>query len=846
MAKPFVANHNGKISSYIQRKTVSLPDLRTPVMVKTSKGFVLEGELQLREYPNFNLYPSITFVGSIKLAEETPFCVVSVQDLIVWEMSKAWQQFFMVEFQLVRNLEYNICTIFPHFEKWKEVISRGLSESTEFNMNTGIPNENGTGELSLSISFINSLQNQYYRIALLVETTRQDSYVDDTDQQQRKRLSVKVQKEETQSSDDASSVFDSDREDSTDGSMQASDAPATQQPRAENSGPDRKSAHLLKHGLQRNGIYMHPKLNFFISSVIFLLATLCIIGIIVQLLWSALTINRFEASIDLLTVPVRRTFTEGSYSSEMLEHIRRNSFFLTEDEIAHEFQRLKVTWDLSHKRTQTLRTILHDSRKGLTEEELSGIIRAKVDLINFSGTHVTIDINDAIHMYNMVFTMLLNSTMEDIESEKWVLNFLKANRESNIPNVWSTACSNVLDTQRRSEQNVEMVEFSFMIAAITLATGFFLVVFFPVMYFVLKLKLEVFRVFEMIDKDNLKEISRFSRWKLTEFGGVNKIKDLEVEDALMSKTSTIEDWTHKEGTEKPEAKRKESKITIPFKDILFSVETRYLYILLCFTIAYYLGFYLWWRHARSALIDDMPTRIYQSQLRNWYCRKLTESIVHWDDESHSINLNLTDVKYYEDQIRVRNHVLYYGDREWNISNGIFELEGGEEHFSGSICEQVRKNPVPGYNFDGCEQYRDSVLTRGSYETYLDLLHVSEDLRKTYNNHGINATFPLIHTLRDYADHWIPQVSTMYDRWLFDVFKQGFTSASMTRTVGTVGYIALCVLLGVFVYFPMTKKLNTDIGITRGILAIIPPIAFEKSPKVKMEVRRLAIQMIQNK
>jgi hypothetical protein len=838
MARPFVAGHSARITNYIFKKEKSLSSVTTQVVLRTSKGLALQGQLQFREYPNFSLQPAISFLGAIVLEEHTGFCIISTKDLIIWEVTQMWQEFFRVDLQMVKNLELSITKYIPEFTREAEGIKRALQESTEYRFNTHPVHTVMYGEVGLNVSYFPSLGEHFLRVELLMESyhaeyNEKEVLFEDGLNAPLSGVSKRVY--------DMSSVSSTDSE-NIEGDHDGSEHKQSQN---ESLSADKKVGYLLKHGLSRSGILLLPRLNFFLSSIVFLLAALCIIGIIVQLLWSALTISRFEASIDLLTVPVRRTITEGSYSAEMYEHIIRGSYFQTPQEVEIEFHRLQNAMKLSHRKTQNLRNVLFDARKGLTSDELRRINNAQVRLINFKGEPMHVNINDAIHLYNMIFTKLINVTMEELPKAQWMFTFLKANRESDVPRVWTKACVNVLDIQSQSAQRVELVEFSFMVVAISLVFASLLVISYPTMYHLLKLKLEVYRVFERLSREETKEIAKCCKWKIEELGGESK-RNVEVQDALMHDDSgQVENLNENEGTNQRQVKQKGSRIHVPLRAIFVSRGILCLYALLAITVIYYFGFYLWWRNARNMLFDDMPTRIYQSQLRNWNCRKLAESITHWNDTLQSLWINVDEVKQYENDVKAINEVLYYGDSSWNISTSIFYLRGGEDHFSGDVCNMLDKSPVSLYSHDECRTYHDSVLTRGPYETYLAFLHLSESLRKTYVAQGLNATLPLIRQQRHFADHWIPQVATLFDRWLFDVFKQGFTSASFTRTVGTVFYILVCLLLGIFVFYPMTCKLNKDVEMTRSVLTIIPPSAYEQSTEMKDEVRRLAIRMIQN-
>jgi PAS domain S-box-containing protein len=129
MARPFVAGHNARLIRYIEEKAVLSTVNRSGLMAKGSDGFVFETDLQVREYANFTLDPSIAFFGALKILPFRAFCLVKKSDLVVWDLSKIYSQIFKPDIQRLAEYEHKITTDIPEFEGEIAQIEAAMEEA---------------------------------------------------------------------------------------------------------------------------------------------------------------------------------------------------------------------------------------------------------------------------------------------------------------------------------------------------------------------------------------------------------------------------------------------------------------------------------------------------------------------------------------------------------------------------------------------------------------------------------------------------------------------------------------------------------------------------------------------
>jgi PAS domain S-box-containing protein len=863
MAKPYAPTHNSAILNYIQTKSVNLSTLNRLVLLKSNKGVLFEGNLQLREYPNFTLEPSIAFLGAIKVARDRNLCILR-PGLFICEASVEFFNFFNVDLEQVKNNELPITRICPSFEQHLDKLRVELDEGLEYRF-TSTHNQFGkTNEIHFCVSHLPYLSKDYFLVVVRFERDEVEAYVKGPNlfhsepslelefglDKKKVKMQLKLpvsysesSSEESESDEESSSLssLKKGRRKTRKGKETSNDYDNGEEAKSDNSVTRTfRSANLLRLGLSQGRDSLEPKLRALFLFTMLLLVSLCVMGVIVQLLWSSLTIDRYDSTLKLLSIPLRSSTTQGAYSAEMFGHLFRKNFFRSVEEENREIERLRRTITDLRSKTTALRSVVYEAKKGLSEEELRYITDVTFDLVTYEEQHEEVQLLEAVHLYNLAFTIILNYNISQLLNDSRPLEFLQHNRLNDIPLVWNNACMKILATQQHNAERVQLIEFYFMISAIVSVVCVIVTVFVPSMYFLLKLKVDIYKMFEKMDTNVLRNTVVQTKSRLYEFVGEQTTKTIDNEELMevtVTKSKTAQDIN---GTGVPS----HSRLRISFSRVCFNKEIAFLTIILCLTAIYFAGFYVWWMQARKDLFDDIATRVYNSRNRNWYSQKLTQSVVVWNETEHAISINLAETEYFEQMIMSVNHALYYGDPKWNISTDIRVMEEGTQMFSGSVCEQLYDYNIPMYNITPCESYHGSVLTRGAYEVFLSYVSLSQELRKTYMRDGINATLPYIYQMKEFSDIWIPLVGKLFDNWLYSVFQHGFQSASSTRTVGTVMFILTCGLLGGFVYYPMVRKLNQEMQITRHLLTIIPNDIIESSEVIRDQMRSIALGLIQ--
>jgi PAS domain S-box-containing protein len=853
MAKPYALAHNAKLINYIEKKLTNLSTLNRTVVMKGSNGLAFEGQLQIREYSNFTLDPSIAFFGAIQPLKNRIFSVVKISDLLIWEVSAKFSTHFNLDISVLKNHDCQIEDVLPGFDSYVEEINKALETNETYRFVMSMKNNKIESELNLCVYYLPYIQREYYMVVVEMETEDPNNHMRASDNVSTSKLDIfnsmsksKAEKKMVIVAGDSSDDSDSDE------SQSESNGEHESKSQASSNSKSSRSTNLLRMGLVRTGVHFEPKLKTLFTWIVLLLTTLCAMGITVQLLWSSLTINRYQASLNLLTIPLRSGTTIGSYSAQMFDHIFRGNFFETEEDALREEQRLRrILTDMTDK-LGLLKTIIFDSGKSLTAQEIDTILGVHFNLTDYEGKPKTLDFIEAVHLYTVAFTIILNKNMTDLRSDQRTLDFLKSNTVTDIPRVWNQSCMNILEIQTLSAERVQMIEFGFMVAALTLVAFIFVTVFMPSIYYVLKQKAEVYIMFESMEMGNLRDIIGQCGTKLCEIDGVEQTaNNMEIQDMMEVISSKTKSSSSAAGTGKGGANEKEpaktSKLVISFSRVIMNHVTYLLFVILLLTALYFAGYYVWWTQARSSLFNDIDKRVYNSRNRNWFVQKLTQSVIGWDYEENAIKINLTETELWERKIWEVDHALYYGDHNLGILTDIRIISGGEAMLGGNICNQFYEKGILAklYNKTACETYYDGVMTRGAHELYIAFLSLSEDLRRTYVTKGIDAALPRIHALKEMSDFWIPHVGSMFDTWLSTVFEDGFKSASFTRSIGTVFYVVVCILMAGFVYYPTVRKLNTEIQRTRNMLTIIPNEIVENSSSLREQVRAIALRMIQS-
>jgi PAS domain S-box-containing protein len=846
MAKPYAIAHNGKIITYIEKKHRDLNSINLNTILKSSNGLVFEGQLQIREYPNFTMNPSISFFGSINPMPDRNFCIIKKADNTLWEVSSKFANLFRVDVPRVKTYELDVFEVLPSLRTVWEFLPEELQNRTSY---TFPLKQDGISEaIEATVSYLPFLPRDYYFMLIYTHTALETKierkhYADGRSASKIDLLIEKV-RGARQKEKKLVRVRDQDDPIESQTSMQDLKDPDQTQSEVSTSSKGSKSSQLLRLGLSRQGNGLERNLKLMFNALLVLLVTLCTMGIVLQLLWSNLTINRYQSTLDLLSLPLRFGTTTASYSANIFDHLFYNTLYETEEQVQREEARIRREFEAIRMRFQNLKTILFNAGKSLSVDEVNRITSTEYRLYDYAGDVRVVKLVDVVNLYNTAINHVLNNTFAQLKADQRQLMFLKSNVDYDLPPIWDDTCLYILEIQEESANQVQTVEFAFMLAAITLVLLSFFGMFLPVTVFILRQKTEIYLLFERMEVGNLRAIVGQCTMKIGELDGVEQTtNNMEIQDMMevISSKAKNAKLAEAEAATKPR-----SRLGMDLKGLMINKPMLLFLGILSITIAYFVGFYFWWLHYRDVLFNDVDTRVYESRNRNWYCRKLSMSVTSLDTVTQTINVNLAETELWERKITEMTHALSYGDKNFNLSTDIRVMPGGEEILYGNVCQQLYKRNLALYNDTACEEYFDGVLTRGSHELYLAFVSLAEDYRRLYVEKGYDAVLPHIRAIKDMADNWIPNVSSLLDSFLSEGFIKAFSSAANTRLIGTVMYVVISVLIGAGVLYPLMSHLNNELQRTRNLLVIIPNEIVEDSAILRDQIRDLALKMIQSR
>jgi PAS domain S-box-containing protein len=165
MAKPYAAAHNSRMINYINTKQANLSTVNRTLVLKGSNGVAFEGQIQVREYPNFTLDPSISFFGAIKPLKDRNFCVVKISDMMLVEVSGQFLAYFSIDLQQIKNYECNMSRVLPQFADIVKDVEKEMTSKTEHRHRFKYSNSSGIEiELKLSITYLPYLPKEYFLI----------------------------------------------------------------------------------------------------------------------------------------------------------------------------------------------------------------------------------------------------------------------------------------------------------------------------------------------------------------------------------------------------------------------------------------------------------------------------------------------------------------------------------------------------------------------------------------------------------------------------------------------------------------------------------------------------------
>jgi hypothetical protein len=838
MSRAFAPIHNSLLIRYIEyKKAGQVSTMRSGMTMKNASGFVFEGDLQVREYANFTLDPSIAFFGLIKPLPLRMFCVVKQTDLSIWDVSRHYFQFFNTDMQKLRNYEIKISDDLVDWDEYYGLIQKAVSNGESFTFQTVLENNNHETTLQVTVEGLQYAAKDYFKVLFDIKDGDMSKLTQESKEGGKGRYGDYGK--DAKSNARSVQVYEgSDAEDSSDSYDSKSEEPEEEE---ENSvASSSKSANLLRMGLMRTNNNLDSSLRYLLIWIVSLLAVLCAMGISVQVLWSELTINHYKATLDILMSPVQTGTNTATYSAFLFEHLFNETLFSTPEERDSEEKRLRR--DLSRFRDEldAFRKNIYDHSVALSRKEVDLIQDSRIGLHNYDGMPMELDVVETIHQYSVAITMILNKNFDELKADRRPLRFIITNRNNTIATTWDQICQFILKNQDENNKTVQTMEFAFMISAVSLVTLISFTVFFPTVYIIFKQSADVYALFEKLEQGNMRDIYGQCIQRLTELEGIESAaNNMELQD-MMEVIASKRSHSAADGN-------KASKVRIRVISVLFNRATLQLFMIMIITVTYFLGYYLWWMQLHTSLFDSINHRVYYGVMRSYYTRRITLNAIQYSADAGKFDINTTDSKDWEVKLWDVDHALFFGDPEFNIDTDIRFMNGGNDILSKSLCDMYTQYKVELYDNPPCTSFLSSALTQSTREVIVSFLSLSEDLRKTYNDDSYTKPEleDKIKTLKSMADNWIPDSYRIFNRWIRDSFTLGFAQASSSRQIGTISYIIVCIVSVFALYYPMVKKMNRDIRQTRNLLMIIPPEVIESSKTLREMVRGIALRMLQS-
>jgi hypothetical protein len=840
MARPFAAHHNSYLKHYIEEKPTGVTGAsRKGVILKTSGGFVMEADLQVREYANFTLEPSITFFGVLQPHDMRKFCVVKRSDLIVYDVSKLFFQFFCLDSQKLRAYELRITDHLPLFEAWQLTIDESVNEGATCTIDATIIKGGQEARFLVHVSPLPYLAKEYYHVMVDTgEDSRLKSTLEHSIEQLRqephlKKKAMMLEDSDfsgTNSEDGSTNDFGDMRKDQKDNDSVTSSA---------------RSGQLLRMSLSRHSAHFDASLQYLLYSVVVLLTGLSVLGICMQVVWSELTLNRSHTTLNLLTSPIQVGTVTATYSALMFQHIVNGTLFDNEADRMTEEARIEEDLTVYRDEMDLFRDNVFSELSYLTAQEKDEIRNAMVSLVTHEMKAVNMTLMEAVHQYTGSMSLIVKRNLTELQQDPLPLHFVIANSHTSIPQVWDYVCNQILEKQVGDSEFVRTLELYIAVSAIVAVVVAALVLFFPVVYHNNKQCAEIFSMFERVEMGNKKEVySQCIQWLEDLDESSTHMLDLQdVMEVLASKKANMEGVTKR-------------RIRVSLFNVLIHRLSWGILFVLALTVLYFLGYYLWWQDLYRTVFDGTEYRVYHAVSRKYYMRKVLVEAIQYNIEEQRFDMDIEAMKMWEDHLWDIDHALYYGNTDLHIETDIRVMAGGDKMLNDHLCDVINATPTNvstrsgstatsmALTQDRCINFFRGVLAQPPHEAVMAFLSFSQDLRKTYTNNPLDPCIKeRILILKEMADYWLLASQKVYIAWIRRTFRAGYEQAASFREWGTAAYIVVCILSYFFVYQPLIRRMHQDLINTRDLLLIIPIDILENSKAIKETVKRLATRLI---
>jgi hypothetical protein len=863
MARCFVSVHNGFLLRYIDSKTTTTNtnQYRKAMLMKTVTGFLFEADLQVREYANFTLEPSIAFFGLIMPLPLRMFSIVHKRDLIIWDISRTYFQFFNSDMQKLRNLELSICTDVPCFKAKKGEIAAAVADGQSWSCEIEYEHAEMKQTIVLTVTEV-QYASDFYHVLLKTQEEVKRSSLD------RDRMS---EGDSTDVDENAYNDKDDDETEDEEHGGQPSrkvrlgvSIPSTPEVNTSESESDRsedsdkgpvrsstssaKSGNLLRMGLARANTTIETSLRHLLLWILCLQLVLAIMGVSVEVLWSGLTVGRYDATLDILSAPVQTGTQTAIYSAYLFQHLINGTLFDTPE--AREKEELRLRRDLSHfvEHLDEFRARLFTYTDRLSLAERMALSNAKVDLVNYDGVELPLSVIETVHQYSVAMSMILNKNLTDLAQDPRPLNFLLSNRRSNITATWDALCKTVLDNQDSNSKDVQRIEFAFMLAAVLLVVVVICAVILPAIFTHCNETTSVYRLFEQIEVGNLRDL--YSQC-------LQRLADLEGGSDQLSNNIELQDLMEVIASKRQSSSailNRASKLNVDVYRVLTHDASRRFSLILFFTLVYFVGYYVWWVNLYHHLFESIDYRVYYGVMRTYYTRSLTFNALQYNNDTAEFTMDLDHSRDLELVAWKIEHALYYGHPDLNIRSDIRSMDGGVEILTEPLCKQAEKmidamehsdylRPLIGE----CPTEFNGVLSRSTHEANVAFATLLQDVRRLMltDRQSFTPLLPKLLALKHLADDYLPLANEYLNLFLRESFTAGFVQAYSVRQGGTAAYILLFICLFVLVYVPLIRAMNKTLRQTRNLLMIIPADIVDGSKTLRDMMRIIALKMIQS-
>jgi hypothetical protein len=852
MARPFGLVHDHYLTSYVDNKNSVTSFVSRPgLFMKGSDGFVFEADLQVVEYSNFTLDPSIAFLGALTRPRTKPFCIIKKADLVVWDVSSPFFYFFDLDLQRVKNLDYFIMDIIPDFKVMLEDIKQGFVEGIAYSVPIKYVKSDTQVHLDMTVSNLKYYEEEFYHVLLeekksVVESASVEDYegshatikpglvsilLDGSEKKPRGNRRVKISTEE----------LIADEKSSKSGSfISCVESELGDKPHSKASSASSKNSNLLRMGLLRSDKRLEKSLLRVLVFLVVVLFALSIMSIVDQIAWSKLISDRFRVTNDMLSIPVSYGISSLSYSASLLSTILHGTTLYSNETVASAKQH-QVLNDMAQAQSALdqlqLAFLTHSSVLG--DEVVDVFSSANCLLIDYGLNKVNVTLLDFIQVFSISSTSIVASNLSEVDPGSRALHLFLRNRDNKAHDIWDSITSSILKAQREHNEYIKSQNVSFALAGILCAVCAILFVLLPVVYSVRRTGLDVYKLFEKMDPSSVREIYTQSIGKLSDIGQTQSAATFMVELQLTMETLALK----KPKTDGVTA----ATLHLPLWEVLQSRPMRLFMFMWAWTLLYFVGSTVWWNQT-EAHIYDLSSRLYVAKSKQFYIREIARGALQWDHHLRRFRPDVTAIAYFEKRLLEAEESLYNGNDSLGIQFNVQSIYGGAELLEKSVCALFQDNHGQlSEATTACDSVHSGMLNKGVQQVVLDYIQLSEQIRANSTQSSPPATVDAsqVIELTDLADNVLFRVCDVVNQWIQDTFNKTYSQALTLRQLGCFSFVVGCLALLWCVYLPLIRKMNRDLKNTINLLLMIPPEIVESSTMIRDNIRSIALRKLQN-